>query len=199
MLSCPAIQIKYLPVVPTSIPKYPVIEMAQVVDQTTNQVLFKASLDSEQRGFCPGEQNEVGEARTRSKKKKKLKKSGQLDLSIEERERSRVVLPWYCLHYWTHCPPPVHAVNAILPLYGLLVCVIPTHPHANTHTHTSLAPSLCNNNKNNNSNKNNINPGEHKIEDSSTNPVLSSLFPLSQSFRPREMDRTFLFPLLASI
>ncbi|KAF9377601.1 hypothetical protein CPC16_011750 [Podila verticillata] len=55
MLSCPAIQIKYLPVVPTSIPKYPVIEMAQVVDQTTNQVLFKASLESEQRGFCPGE------------------------------------------------------------------------------------------------------------------------------------------------
>ncbi|KAG0020482.1 hypothetical protein BGZ82_011585 [Podila clonocystis] len=55
MLSCAAIQIKYLPMVPTSIPKYPVIEMAQAVDQTTNQVMFKASLESEQRGFCPGE------------------------------------------------------------------------------------------------------------------------------------------------
>lgn len=74
ILSCPAIQIKYLPLVPTSIPKYPVIEMAQVVDQTTNQVLFKASLESEQRGFCPGKQNEAREARTRSKKKKSLKK-----------------------------------------------------------------------------------------------------------------------------
>ncbi|KAF9280605.1 hypothetical protein BGZ74_002561, partial [Mortierella antarctica] len=49
MLSCPAIQIKYLPMVPTSIPKFP----AQVVDQTTSQVMFKASLESEQRGFCP--------------------------------------------------------------------------------------------------------------------------------------------------
>ncbi|KAF9896376.1 hypothetical protein BX616_007579, partial [Lobosporangium transversale] len=52
-LSSPAIHLKYLPIVPTSIPHFPVIEMAQVMDPYTNRPLFKASLESPQRGVCP--------------------------------------------------------------------------------------------------------------------------------------------------
>ncbi|GJJ76752.1 hypothetical protein EMPS_09111 [Entomortierella parvispora] len=51
----PAVHLKYLPLVPTSIPHFPVIEMAQVQDPYTGQTLFKATLQSPQRGICPGE------------------------------------------------------------------------------------------------------------------------------------------------
>ncbi|KAG0253606.1 hypothetical protein BG011_006256 [Mortierella polycephala] len=54
-LVSPAVHLKYLPLVPTSIPNYPVIEMAQVMDPYSNRVLFKATLQSPQRGVCPGE------------------------------------------------------------------------------------------------------------------------------------------------
>ncbi|KAG0316129.1 hypothetical protein BGZ99_007037 [Dissophora globulifera] len=54
-ISSPAVQLKYLPLIPTCIPHYPVIEMAQVMDPHTNQQLFKAVIDSPQRGVCPGE------------------------------------------------------------------------------------------------------------------------------------------------
>lgn len=50
----PAVHLKYLPIVPTSIPHFPVIEMAQVQDPYTGQTLFKATLQSPQRGLCPG-------------------------------------------------------------------------------------------------------------------------------------------------
>ncbi|KAF9190260.1 hypothetical protein BGZ51_008791 [Haplosporangium sp. Z 767] len=54
-LVSPPVHLKYLPLVPTSIPNFPVIEMAQVMDPYSNRVLFKASLQSPQRGVCPGE------------------------------------------------------------------------------------------------------------------------------------------------
>ncbi|KAF9995832.1 hypothetical protein BGZ65_008552 [Modicella reniformis] len=55
ILSSPAVHLKYLPLVPTSIPQYPVIEMAQVMDPYSSRQLFKAAVDSPQRGVCPGE------------------------------------------------------------------------------------------------------------------------------------------------
>ncbi|KAI7823505.1 hypothetical protein BC939DRAFT_451204 [Gamsiella multidivaricata] len=55
MLSSPAVHLKYLPLIPTSIPHFPVIEMAQVMDPYSNRPLVKASLESPQRGVCPGE------------------------------------------------------------------------------------------------------------------------------------------------
>ncbi|KAK3842104.1 MAG: hypothetical protein J3R72DRAFT_443647 [Linnemannia gamsii] len=51
----PPVHLKYLPLVPTCIPHFPVIEMAQVTEPVTNKVLVKASLESPQRGVCPGE------------------------------------------------------------------------------------------------------------------------------------------------
>ncbi|KAI1314847.1 hypothetical protein EDD11_001623 [Mortierella claussenii] len=54
-LSSPTVHLKYLPLVPTSIPHYPVIEMAQATDPYTDKPLFKAALESPQRGVCPGE------------------------------------------------------------------------------------------------------------------------------------------------
>ncbi|KAF9345424.1 hypothetical protein BGX26_003138 [Mortierella sp. AD094] len=54
-LLSPKVHLKYLPLVPTSIPHYPVIEMTQVTDPYTNQPLFKAAIESPQRGVCPGE------------------------------------------------------------------------------------------------------------------------------------------------
>ncbi|KAG0223620.1 hypothetical protein B0O80DRAFT_449620 [Mortierella sp. GBAus27b] len=54
-LSSPAVNLKYLPLVPTSIPQYPVIEMAQVMDPYSPRQLFKAAVESPQRGVCPGE------------------------------------------------------------------------------------------------------------------------------------------------
>ncbi|KAG0297929.1 hypothetical protein BGZ96_003908 [Linnemannia gamsii] len=54
-LLSPSVQLKYLPLVPTCIPQFPVIEMAQVTEPVTNKVLVKASLESPQRGVCPGE------------------------------------------------------------------------------------------------------------------------------------------------
>ncbi|KAF9282280.1 hypothetical protein BGZ68_006091 [Mortierella alpina] len=54
-LVSPAVQLKYLPLVPTCIPHFPVIEMAQVMDPYSNRVLFKAAVESPQRGLCPGE------------------------------------------------------------------------------------------------------------------------------------------------
>ncbi|KAF9583954.1 hypothetical protein BGW38_008032 [Lunasporangiospora selenospora] len=54
-LTTPSIQLKYLPLVPTCIPHYPVIELAQVTDPYTNKTLVKAAMDSPQRGVCPGE------------------------------------------------------------------------------------------------------------------------------------------------
>ncbi|KAF9576819.1 hypothetical protein EC968_003326 [Mortierella alpina] len=54
-LVSPAVQLKYLPLVPTCIPHFPVIEMAQVMDPYSNRVLFKAAVESPQRGICPGE------------------------------------------------------------------------------------------------------------------------------------------------
>jgi hypothetical protein len=53
-LSSPAVNLKYLPLVPTSIPQYPVIEMAQVMDPYSPRQLFKAAVESPQRGVCPG-------------------------------------------------------------------------------------------------------------------------------------------------
>ncbi|KAG0209382.1 hypothetical protein BGX28_010370 [Mortierella sp. GBA30] len=54
-LTSPAVHLKYLPLVPTCIPHYPVIEMAQVMDPYSSRVLFKAAVESPQRGVCPGE------------------------------------------------------------------------------------------------------------------------------------------------
>ncbi|KAF9110312.1 hypothetical protein BGX27_006518 [Mortierella sp. AM989] len=54
-LVSPKVHLNYLPIVPTSIPHYPVIEMTQVMDPYTNQSLFKATVESPQRGVCPGE------------------------------------------------------------------------------------------------------------------------------------------------
>ncbi|KAG0043249.1 hypothetical protein BGZ83_011659 [Gryganskiella cystojenkinii] len=55
VICSPPVHLKYLPLVPTSIPHFPVIEMAQVQDPHTGQTLFKATLQSPQRGVCPGE------------------------------------------------------------------------------------------------------------------------------------------------
>jgi hypothetical protein len=52
----PPVHLKYRPLVPTSIPQFPVSEMAQVTEPVTNKVLVKASLESAQRGVCPGKQ-----------------------------------------------------------------------------------------------------------------------------------------------
>ncbi|KAF9924680.1 hypothetical protein FBU30_005399 [Linnemannia zychae] len=54
LLSTP-VHLKYLPIVPTCIPQFPVIEMAQVTEPISNRVLVKACLESPQRGVCPGE------------------------------------------------------------------------------------------------------------------------------------------------
>ncbi|KAF9435461.1 hypothetical protein BGZ76_006247 [Entomortierella beljakovae] len=54
-LVSPKVHVNYIPLVPTSIPHYPVIEMAQVMDPYTNKPLFKATAESPQRGVCPGE------------------------------------------------------------------------------------------------------------------------------------------------
>ncbi|KAF9201725.1 hypothetical protein BGZ49_008063 [Haplosporangium sp. Z 27] len=55
ILLSPNVYLKYLPLVPTSIPHYPVTEMTEVMDMSTNQPLFKAVLESSQRGVCLGE------------------------------------------------------------------------------------------------------------------------------------------------
>ncbi|KAF9171767.1 hypothetical protein BGX20_006961 [Mortierella sp. AD010] len=54
-LLSPKVHLKYLPLIPTSIPHYPVIEMTQVMDPYTNQLLFKTVIESPQRGVCLGE------------------------------------------------------------------------------------------------------------------------------------------------
>ncbi|KAG9065888.1 hypothetical protein KI688_002185 [Linnemannia hyalina] len=54
-LLSPPVHLKYLPLVPTCIPQFPVIEMSQVTEPLSNKVLVKASLESPQRGVCPGE------------------------------------------------------------------------------------------------------------------------------------------------
>ncbi|KAG0217053.1 hypothetical protein BGX33_011578 [Mortierella sp. NVP41] len=54
-LLSPPVHLKYLPLVPTCIPQFPVIEMAQVTEPVSNKVLVKAALESPQRGVCPGE------------------------------------------------------------------------------------------------------------------------------------------------
>ncbi|KAF9363054.1 hypothetical protein BGX34_005001 [Mortierella sp. NVP85] len=54
-LASPAVHLKYLPLVPTSFPHYPVIEMTQVMDPYSTRQLFKATVESPQRGVCPGE------------------------------------------------------------------------------------------------------------------------------------------------
>jgi len=53
-LASPAVNLKYLPLVPTSFPHYPVIEMTQVMDPYSTRQLFKAAVESPQRGVCPG-------------------------------------------------------------------------------------------------------------------------------------------------
>ncbi|KAF9380693.1 hypothetical protein CPC16_010191 [Podila verticillata] len=54
-LSSPELELKYLPVVPASIPRNEVVENAQLVDPTTNQTCIRATVDSSQRGMSPGE------------------------------------------------------------------------------------------------------------------------------------------------
>ncbi|KAG0038143.1 hypothetical protein BGZ82_000955 [Podila clonocystis] len=54
-LCSPELELKYLPLVPASIPRNEVVENAQMVDSTTNQVSISATVDSSQRGMCPGE------------------------------------------------------------------------------------------------------------------------------------------------
>lgn len=54
-LLSPPVHLKYLPLIPTCIPQFPVIEMSQVTEPVSNKVLVKASLESPQRGVCPGE------------------------------------------------------------------------------------------------------------------------------------------------
>ncbi|KAG0339510.1 hypothetical protein BG000_001938 [Podila horticola] len=52
-LSSPELELRYLPVVPASIPRNEVVENARMVDSTTNQVIISATVDSSQRDSLP--------------------------------------------------------------------------------------------------------------------------------------------------
>ncbi|KAG0244177.1 hypothetical protein BGW41_000164 [Actinomortierella wolfii] len=54
-LQASPVQIKYVPMVPSSIVQFPVIEMGQGLEPTTNKPLYKVTVESEQRGASPGE------------------------------------------------------------------------------------------------------------------------------------------------
>ncbi|KAG0269164.1 hypothetical protein DFQ27_004560 [Actinomortierella ambigua] len=49
------VQIKYVPMVPSSMVQFPVIEMGQGLEPNTNKALYKVTVESEQRGASPGE------------------------------------------------------------------------------------------------------------------------------------------------
>ncbi|KAF9976765.1 hypothetical protein BGZ73_007900 [Actinomortierella ambigua] len=54
-LQASPVQIKYVPMVPSSMVQFPVIEMGQGLEPNTNKPLYKVTVESEQRGASPGE------------------------------------------------------------------------------------------------------------------------------------------------
>ncbi|KAF9428876.1 hypothetical protein BGZ94_000708 [Podila epigama] len=54
-LASPELLITYLPLVPAAVPRNQVIETAQIMDPATGEASIVATLDSSQRGMCPGE------------------------------------------------------------------------------------------------------------------------------------------------